>query len=305
MPKSKYSQNSLLGLVDSDLDNTTVEAFETMPARGSAGEDMVPVKKARGRPKSVAAKVTKTKATGRRASGPKVAPAKRGKRAPLTDKTNEQNAGNDTEEVDEFDQQDVAMDGEPSGDELDVSTIAVKQQKLPTTKSKNSRKVVSSVKDTSIRADHSVPADTLEAPQSRSRAPVATKKSTRGKRQLPVEPKQYSEVIPETQASMMEVDCYGDEEVGEPTPRPAARYTTVAPSVSRSRQTSVPRRRAGSASDTERNDPATRRKLGELTKQLENLDLKYRNVREIGIKEAERNFERLKKQSEESTKGLF
>jgi hypothetical protein len=32
------------------------------------------------------------------------------------------------------------------------------------------------------------------------------------------------------------------------------------------------------------NDPATRRRLGELTKKLENLDLKYRNLREVGVK---------------------
>ena len=66
------------------------------------------------------------------------------------------------------------------------------------------------------------------------------------------------------------------------------------------------RRRGGSASDTERiTDPALRRKLGELTMKCESLELKYRKLREIGIKEAETNFEKLKKQSEEQTRGIW
>jgi hypothetical protein len=48
-----------------------------------------------------------------------------------------------------------------------------------------------------------------------------------------------------------------------------------------------------------------RRKLGEVTKKYENLHLKYQDLREIGLKEAERNFERLKKQSEEKTKSTL
>ena len=48
-----------------------------------------------------------------------------------------------------------------------------------------------------------------------------------------------------------------------------------------------------------------RRKLGEMTKKYENISIKYQDLREIGLKEAERNFERLKKQSEERTAGEF
>lgn len=40
-----------------------------------------------------------------------------------------------------------------------------------------------------------------------------------------------------------------------------------------------------------------------MTKKFENLDFRYRNMREVGIKEAERNFEKLSKQSEEKTRG--
>ena len=61
------------------------------------------------------------------------------------------------------------------------------------------------------------------------------------------------------------------------------------------------RRRAGSASDTERGDPNLRRKLGDVTRKFENVDLKYRNLREVGLNEANANMEKLRKQCEGTT----
>lgn len=52
-------------------------------------------------------------------------------------------------------------------------------------------------------------------------------------------------------------------------------------------------------------DPELRRKLGELTQKYEALELKYRDLREVAVKEAERNFDRLRKQSEERTAGML
>ena len=72
--------------------------------------------------------------------------------------------------------------------------------------------------------------------------------------------------------------------------------TTVARDNSRSRQDPPFRRRAGSASDTERGDPNLRRKLGDVTRKFENVDLKYRNLKEVGINEANTNMEKLRKQ---------
>ncbi|KIV84365.1 hypothetical protein PV11_00150 [Exophiala sideris] len=56
------------------------------------------------------------------------------------------------------------------------------------------------------------------------------------------------------------------------------------------------RRRAGSASDAERGDPNLRRKLGDVTRKFENVDLKYRNLKEVGIHEANANMDKLRKQ---------
>lgn len=58
-------------------------------------------------------------------------------------------------------------------------------------------------------------------------------------------------------------------------------------------------RRAIPASDSELHEPSMRRRVGDLTRKYENLEAKYRDLRELGVKEAERNYDRLKKQSEE------
>jgi hypothetical protein len=50
-------------------------------------------------------------------------------------------------------------------------------------------------------------------------------------------------------------------------------------------------------------DVALRRRLGELTKKYEALEMRHRDLREVGVREAERNFDRLKKQAEERTAG--
>lgn len=245
----------------------------------------------------------KAKASGRRISGTKAALGKKGKRAPLSDKTNKQYAPSDTEEVDDFEQQDVTMDGAASGDELDASVIAVKQRKPQTSNGKAGKKSEKTTKDSSSRNHDANQHESPEAPRIGSHQTIARNKAGHLRRQQSAEPKQRSDIIQETQRSAIDMDEYANEDVEAPTPKPIGRYTNVPRATSQTRQTSVLRRRAGSASDTERNDPAIRRKLGEMTKKLENLDLKYRNVREIGIKEAEYNFEKLKRQSEESKRG--
>lgn len=68
---------------------------------------------------------------------------------------------------------------------------------------------------------------------------------------------------------------------------------------SRPRQEPSYRRRAGSVSDTERGDPLLRRKLGDITRKYENVDAKYRNLKEIAISEANSNFEKLRKEHDQ------
>ncbi|KAK4134154.1 hypothetical protein BT67DRAFT_456140 [Trichocladium antarcticum] len=49
-------------------------------------------------------------------------------------------------------------------------------------------------------------------------------------------------------------------------------------------------------------DPALRRRLGEMNQKYESLELKYRDLREVAVRESERNFDKLKKQSDEKSK---
>lgn len=301
MSKPKHGHSTLSGLIDSDSEDA--QFVDAMPTPDSAAENRAPGKKARGRPKMAPAKVTKVKAPSRRTSGRLTAKAKtnptatsKSKRPVLADKTNQQYAS-ETEEVEDFDPDD---DVDMGGQDMEGSVVAVKQAKPKTTKKKataaGSGKAAKEISTTNNSIDA-----TPEAPLAQSRA---LKKRGPSKKEIAadVSPEQ---VVMETQVPPMDMDADAEEdEIVEKTITKTAHNASRARSNSRHRQPSLQRRRARSASDTERNDPALRRKLGEVTKKYENLHLKYQDLREIGLKEAERNFERLKKQSEERTKSM-
>lgn len=274
MSRSKYGKSTLSGLIDSDDEDT--QFIEAMPTPDSATENRGVAKKTRGRPKTAPAKVTKTKAPARRLSGRLQGKAKTAesaatnqKRKALADKTNYQVA--DETEIDEFAQnEDTEM-----ADELDTIVVVVKENKPPAMKKR--------------------------APSGRGvtkKAPVKRAASMEKVKERAVE-----KVVLESQIPDMEIeDTRGEEEIDEPISRPISKPThAAAHSRERShpRQPSQQRRRAGSTSDTERSDPVLRRKLGDMTKKYESLNVKYQDLREIGLKEAERNFDRLKKNSEE------
>jgi hypothetical protein len=302
MPKAKQGHSTLSGLVESDSEDA--QFLDVMPTPDSAAENRPPGKKARGRPKIAPTKVTKAKAPTRRTSGRLTAKAKanttastKNKRPALADKTNQQYAS-ETEEVEDSDlNEDVVMDDQ----DMEDSIIAVKQVKPKATKKATTTGRRKAVKEIS-HTNHTIDANTPEASKLDSRV---TKKRGPSKKEIPAHPSP-EKVVLETQVPPMDIDGDAEEdEIVEQTITKTVQNAARAHSNSRPRQPSVQRRRAGSASDTERNDPALRRKLGEVTKKYENLHLKYQDLREIGLKEAERNFERLKKQSEERTKSMF
>ncbi|GAB7363712.1 hypothetical protein MBLNU230_g4280t1 [Neophaeotheca triangularis] len=86
-------------------------------------------------------------------------------------------------------------------------------------------------------------------------------------------------------------------------PRPSARATSLQP---QQQQFPANRERSGSVSGTERErrggDPELRRKLNDLTSKHENLNLKYQNLQELGKSQADNNFEKLKRASDEKAK---
>jgi len=136
-------------------------------------------------------------------------------------------------------------------------------------------------------------------------------------------------VIPETQQDpedveqSIEMDADGMDVAQAPTPQQLQRFVqrprsaSVQPaqplqprasarSVSAQPGYPPPRERSGSVSGTERErrggDPELRRKLNEMSKKYETLNLKYQNLQEIGKSNAESNFEKLKRASDQKAK---
>ncbi|KAJ9154865.1 Monopolin complex subunit pcs1 [Pleurostoma richardsiae] len=139
-----------------------------------------------------------------------------------------------------------------------------------------------------------------EVPDSVSK-PAAVPVAKRGRKpakKIEEEPEEVE--IPETQQpDVMDLDVEEASEVEElPT------YQKRAPASVQRALYQVPfsaSRRPPIAPDIE-SDVSLRRRLGEMSKKYDSLELKYRDLREIAVKEAEMNFDRLKKQGEEKTK---
>ncbi len=312
MPKAKPIA-SLSGLIDTDMEDDTVNMeADAFPTPDSNQENAGPAKKRGGRGKATAKKFTKVKPTSRRVSSESAARKKVGpkkaatKRAPLKEHSNIQQA-EDTEEVDEFE----APDHEDTNmDELVEPKQAAKRKPLEK-KAGRPAKSKPLPQVTAIEKDGEFEYTPTAVRQTKGIAKSSTSKSTKPnatKRQPSVEPRWQEKIIPETQIPMgtdpSEIP-QEDEEDEDAIPQSVFRRTNNARNTTHQRQPLVARRRAGSASDTERGggDPATRRKLGEMTKKFENLELKYKNLRETAIKEADANFAKYKAQSQAKAKG--
>jgi hypothetical protein len=255
-----------------------------MPTPDSQPENKAPPKRkaattAKGKGVAATSKVAKTKAVSRRVSDGKTAQAK--SRKALAERTNVPNEdGNETEEVDDFDEEMHSAPVKPV--KRTKATKAAPKQEVAPVKSRAKT------------------AATATAP----------KKAGRAKR---VEPK--PEVV-EDQTEAMEIEPteIQDDTITEPEPvrkRHAVTRQPLPPQLSsRARSTSRQpdlysrHRRAGSASDTERaGEPALRRKLGDMTRKFENLELKYRNLKELGGNESQSNFDKLKKAADQRARG--
>ncbi len=125
-------------------------------------------------------------------------------------------------------------------------------------------------------------------------APKVTSKTAGAAKQARADPKMSIRETLQEQPVGSDTDDTMDL-VKQPKPHNVSRQN------SRIRQEAPFRRRAGSASDTERGDPNLRRKLGDITRRFENVDLKYRNLKEVGVNEANANMDKLRKQCDATT----
>ncbi|SLM40783.1 Monopolin complex, subunit Csm1/Pcs1 [Lasallia pustulata] len=317
MPKAKAIA-SLSRLIDTDIeDSAQHNDVGMMLTPDSNQENAAPARRNRGRPKAASSKFSKPKrrVSGFSAASKKAGPAKKAaaKRAPLKDQANQPQAS-DTEVVDDLeDHGQDKMDSRPAIRLEEPDTSA----QLGNQKGKRGRpaaKPKQAVEDSTLKKANATEKDgefeytpTIDRKSKGVKKASAAKKPAAGKTKSSVEPALSEKVIPETQQAPMDIDGTvppeEDEDVEETAPQSVFRQARHGRTNSRQPQAAVARRRAGSASDNERtgSDAATRRKLGEMTKKFENLDLKFRNLREVGIKEAEANFEKLRKQSEDRT----
>ncbi|CAG8955327.1 hypothetical protein HYFRA_00011310 [Hymenoscyphus fraxineus] len=300
MPKAKQRNATLSALVDSDSDDHFAETG-AMPIPDSAAEIPAVAKKGRGRAKTTKVaptKVVKAKAPSRRSiTKPKpltAAQKKASKRRALADKTNQQVAS-DTEEVDEF-----AQDEEPivARMEIEDTVVAVVEETQPKQKAA-SKKAAAKRGKAAKEVDH-IEAVVVEAqPKAKSRP---------GRKKAPVkeelgEQASPEKVVLETQVDAMNLDVEADDEVEE-TVSVTVNNAARSRSDDRARQPPVKRRRAGSSSDTERDNPSLRRKLGDMTKKYDALHIRFQDLKEIASKDADHTFDQYKKLSEEKEKAL-
>lgn len=295
MPKAKVAAPPV-GMIDSDMEESAEN--EMMPTPDSNQENKEPVKKPPGRPKNPAAKPRRTKAVSRRMSGGKSKAADKKKattrRTALKNQENDQQP-TDSEEVDDLQEdvptvvpeKDAQESRETLGDAVDKKKPGPKRGRATGKGKQKANDKTETIK--AVEKDGE-----FEYTPTFTRHAKATENTS------------ADNEIPETQPTFMEIDepaLTADDDADDLIPQSTYRHLSKARSASRQPQSVMLRQRAVSPFDTERagSDAATRRKLGEMTKKFEALDHRYHQLREVGIKEAEVNYDKLKKQSEERT----
>ncbi|MCJ1429705.1 hypothetical protein MMC29_007620 [Sticta canariensis] len=313
-PSKSKAAPSLSNLIDSGMEEDGRDSnMDPLPTPDSNQENPKPTEKERkppGRPKAVVSKNTRAKTSRRRSGVPVAAKTKGRPRKKVTvQRTALQEQASDRHQSDDESMGDAAekeQDGLKSEeDAVSMDELVTKDQprkrgkQVPKAKRKPEEEPRQQVNVTENDGEFEY-TPTVVRTQSK-KAGMAAKQT--GGHNPSIEPQHAQKIVPETQQRPMDLDESAFPEDGDAedvVPQSVFRQSSNQGSNSRQRQPFLTRRRAGSASDTDRaaGDPATRRRIGELTKKLENVDIKYRNLREIGLKEAEANFEKLKEQSE-------
>ncbi|KAL9603466.1 MAG: hypothetical protein Q9219_001153 [cf. Caloplaca sp. 3 TL-2023] len=314
MPKPKAVASPAANFESGMDEDTTLP--DALPTPESNQENAQHTRKGRGKGKASVSAAAKPKAVQKRnasgAAGKKKATTKISnlKRGPLKEQSNNRNP-DDTEEVDEFDEgvqkEGDAHEAAVSADELVAVKHPVKKgpagakRKNQTKKKETDAETLKHIKNATNDGEFEYTPVTARQTKP-SKKPLGRPPADR---RTPADAPVTEKIIPDTQDVVMEDQAQDplvmsdeDEEI------PQSVFRRADNAQSRQRQLPAARRRAGSASDTERGagDPALRRKLGEMTKRFENLDMRYKALKEVGIKEAEANFDKLKASSEAKSK---
>lgn len=203
------------------------------------------------------------------------------KRQALKDRTNIQ-AGSDVEEVDEFEE-----DGGKSKAKRAKTATTRKQPAAAKSKGAKALSIIPETQPDPEDVSQSIEADPDGMEINKQPTPPQVPRFFQRARSTSVQPLQ-----PRPSARSGSVQPL--------QPRPSARSMSAQPVYP------PPRERSGSVSDAARerrgNDPELRRRLVEKEKQWEDLKLKYEALQEIGQNQAESNFEKLKRASDQRAK---
>jgi len=281
---------------------------DKLPSPNSAAENLVPVARKPGRPKKASADAVNSKTAAVKGTHPspsalgakKMAIGRKAaqQRTVLTDISNTRNILSDTEEVDDdFDlpQKDAKRLGALPTPMMTTKTRGRKAK--PVKAKKESVNSTDRRGRTAAAAAHLVGIPETQEDTQDVQEP-APKKATAAKR--------VNDVIPDTQPEPMVLETSEDHPMEDLLPDvtiPRAVFERSR-SVSKGRQPPVARTRGVSASAERRGtDAIIRRQLDDMTSRFETLEIKYKGLKDIAGREAEVNFEKLKRLADEKTKG--
>ncbi|OJJ33210.1 hypothetical protein ASPWEDRAFT_115559 [Aspergillus wentii DTO 134E9] len=324
MPKRKAPAR-ISGLVGSDDEDVMKVNGNVAPAQED--NDERPVKRARGRPRSKSAEIkpanTKTKtraaaATSHAQEAPPKKTTRRGRprgsgdsRASFDAGAQETTPKKEEEPTVEETADDTQPETQGPNDEQDAPAKSTRQTKKPAaTRGRKGAAAKSLKKDGEFEYTPSSSRQT-KAPEKFKEQ--SAQPARRGRRKAEPEPEPELEQAEEPEPES-EAEVEGDTEEGERSApevdetilqeEPVApRSVSASPSkVARNRLSmhrpslSPQKRRLGESAE-----PELRRKIGDLTKKHEALENRFRNLKEIGIVEANANMEKLRKQCEATT----
>lgn len=294
-------------------DEVARNELNAFPTPDSNTENKAPARKTRGKAaqKTNIAPTTKPPTKGRpatrRASGGNILGVRK-QNAAVTKKTSAKGGrkalaernnanGSDTEEVDEF-------DGEEANAPVEETKTAKRGRPAKVKKAREDEIVEALAPSKKTRKTANKELAAKKEPKTKAIAKArATKPASLPKSEAEAFTIQETQPEPEQDAMDVEESIEVDElpeSIPPPLSRPSARRTQQ---QSRTvRQTSNGPRRAGSVSDSER-DPMLRRKVGDLTKRLEAMTIKYETLKDVALSSKESNFDQLKRRTEQTIKG--
>ena len=293
MSTAKF-QSSLLDLVsDSEDDLSGLGVITSVQRPGSSA---MPPKNGRGRPgtSKVTKPAPKTSATTRRANQRvAVAVEKETARKALIEKSNNPKPVEASKGRRARGAKDVEMEDAPTLASPPASDKAAKPKARG-----RPRKVSQEINDKEVPESTSKTAPATRRPgRTASRVVSAPLEQIEEPAETVEEVTEIPETRPNNDIDSMEIDHTEQielEDMSAPEPEPRRR----------SLGSQSPRKLAGQDA-SEGGEPALRRRLGEMSRKFESLEQKYRDLREVAVKDAERNFDKLKKQGEEKANGKY